>query len=99
MSTWKLILYTVVVSLIVIAVWEFVSRWRSYSKAVAASLGRYGQLAKSCPNEQLVLVFQEITDLMEQAAMTESQMMQARCLLSYLMGRMDQAGIKDVVIV
>lgn len=99
MSTWHIALYTTIICLIVIAIIEFISRWRKYSSHVTASLFRYAQLAKSCPTEQLVLVFQEVAEYESMTALTHFQHVKLHSILTYLEGRLDQANIKDVIIV
>ncbi len=67
--------------------------WRRYTKEVSKKLDYYASLGIHCPIEQVPLVFQEVVELTEQVSLTRGQKTELRCILSYLMGRNDEAKL------
>ena len=89
MNPW-LIIAIVVGILIAVCVTNFLYYQRKYYKRVDERLEEYRKLVKSCPKEQVAVVFQEITEFMETSAMNRYHDRYAHCLLAYLQGRCDE---------
>lgn len=88
-SPWMIL--AIVVGLLIIAGVINLLYWqRKYYRRVDERLEEYRKLVKSCPKEQVALVFQEITEFMETSAMNRRHDRCAHCLLAYLQGRCDE---------
>jgi hypothetical protein len=95
MNPW-LILGTVIGLLVLAGVANGIWMWRKYVKVVSKRLDSYASLAIHCPIDQVPLVFQEVVELTYQVALTRSQHTELRCILSYLMGRNDEAKLPSM---
>jgi hypothetical protein len=92
MNPW-LILAAVIGLIVLAGVLNGVRMWRKYTKVVGKRLEYYASLAKTCPIEQVPLVFQEVVELIEQVALTGRQKAEIQCIMAYLMGRNDQGNL------
>lgn len=99
-SPWMIIAIVVGILIVVCAI-NMLYYQRKYYKRVDERLEEYRKLVKSCPKEQVAIVFQEITEYMEMTAMNRRHVLAAHCLLAYLHGRCDEgkpAGQQIVLI-